>query len=193
MAPETNPTRRPSPLSGSSGGGTRTRNIAVNSRALCQIELPRNGSATIIVRRPSPLCPCGSGCNHRGPMDIPADAWSCGCSGPPPRDTACGTKRADTRELRPKSVCLFDIETFVQVQSNPQSRLIDGEESSKPRAEEENHPRICVSESDLSVGLSTLRCIKSQTRHQEFLVRDVIQSLVGVRTQALDLSQLCET
>jgi len=59
----------------------------------------------------------------------------------------------DTGELGPERVRSIEVQTLVEVESNPQPRLVHVEESAQPGAEEAHHPGVAAREPDLAVGL----------------------------------------
>src|SRR6266508_1783577 len=84
----------------------------------------------------------------------------------------CSVRRAELttgngRDRGPESLGGVEVETFVQVHAYAQSRLVDIEEPSHPRAEEPHHAGIRVREADALVVLRPLTGVQRGPGNEE--------------------------
>ena len=83
-----------------------------------------------------------------------------------------------------------EIETVVQVDPHPESRLVDREVPPEPGAEEPDHRRIGVRELDFAVGLGTFACVERNAGGEERVVAERADALEAFGVQRGDLGEL---
>ena len=96
------------------------------------------------------------------------------------------------REQRPELVRSVEIEAFVQVELDPEPRLVDLEESTEPHDEEQDQSRIAVGEVDLVAGLASLAGVQRKPEDEELPLGQLADSLDALLACTLDLGELAD-
>ena len=172
----------------SSGGGTRTHNLSVNSRMLCQLSYPGMASEDSSRAYES----------HDGTMAsrvavIDRNTPHLMLRAPDARIGNCSVRRpklacAECRELRPEGLAASRSSPSWRSELRPESRFVDIEEVPQPRAEESDDRWIRVAREELSHrAFEPSPAYKAAARSEEARHRRAAHATAAVVIELRDL------